>query len=400
MKLYPISFPENCLDVYYITERGEILDDNESYIKFYHSTNGFDYVPIMTLDKYKLYPVDEIIMRTILGHVPGCNGIKHIDGNNRNNNIENLKWIIEDEKWEVIEKTTIQPGEYYVSNFGGFTNKRQTFYKSSVNSRGYIIVKMMTTSFEVTSEPLHRLIAEKFVMNPDIYLYNEINHIDGDKTNNHWKNLEWVTHEMNMRHAFDMNMVHRAKGEELYLTKISVSAVHEICRLFSIYQGRAESVYHKIKETYPDVTLKMVQHIKNKECWSHISDLYWSKEELVKLQEQKIRLICNHLLMNNGDTYKTLDSLKSIVPDITKRYIELIKYKESYTDISDEYFSRGQFDNRLSESDINKIQKCLIDNNMDVSSVYMQLKNQIPNLSKKKIYAIKYKTIDEFKNGG
>ena len=46
---------------------------------------------------------------------------------------------------------------------------------------------------------LHRLIAEVFVANPNNLPH--INHIDGVKKNNHPANLEWCTHQENMRHA-------------------------------------------------------------------------------------------------------------------------------------------------------------------------------------------------------
>lgn len=242
--------------------------------------------------------------------------------------------------------------------------------------------------------------ATAFVDNPDEVLYNEINHIDGNKTNNHWKNLEWVTHDMNMKHAYNLGMIYRPKGDSVYLTKISSSTVHKICQLFVKYQGRAESVYHEIHEIDPTVTLKMVQHIKHKECWSHISDQYWSCEDLNELQEIKIRTICEYLLTYNGDTHKTVEALQKIIPDINKRFVEIIKYKESYADISDEYFKFGQFDTRLSTKDIDTIRRKLFSTGMNVSETYESLKNSICNLTKKKVYKIKYKMIDEFKNGG
>lgn len=46
---------------------------------------------------------------------------------------------------------------------------------------------------------IHRLLAQAFLPQP--FGCNEVNHKDGDKTNNSLENLEWTTHSENLRHA-------------------------------------------------------------------------------------------------------------------------------------------------------------------------------------------------------
>ena len=50
---------------------------------------------------------------------------------------------------------------------------------------------------------VHRLVAEAFIGPcPDNYV---INHKDGNKANNHYSNLEWVTQKNNIKHSILMN---------------------------------------------------------------------------------------------------------------------------------------------------------------------------------------------------
>ena len=66
------------------------------------------------------------------------------------------------------------------------------------SSTGYIHVQLVKQGKAKTIN-VHRLVANAFVPNP--YHKNEINHIDSDRSNNVFTNLEWVTHRENMIHA-------------------------------------------------------------------------------------------------------------------------------------------------------------------------------------------------------
>lgn len=53
---------------------------------------------------------------------------------------------------------------------------------------------------------VHRLVAEHLVPNPNPSLYTQVNHIDGDRSNNAASNLEWVTSSQNVKHAYSTGL--------------------------------------------------------------------------------------------------------------------------------------------------------------------------------------------------
>lgn len=54
---------------------------------------------------------------------------------------------------------------------------------------------------------VHRLVAKYYVKNPKPEEYNLINHIDGNKMNNSYKNLERCNTSINTKHAYDTGLI-------------------------------------------------------------------------------------------------------------------------------------------------------------------------------------------------
>lgn len=69
----------------------------------------------------------------------------------------------------------------------------------SKNKQGYLVVGMAINKKPRTKQ-IHRLVALTFLSNPNNL--PQVNHIDGNKQNNHVENLEWCTSSENLKHAY------------------------------------------------------------------------------------------------------------------------------------------------------------------------------------------------------
>lgn len=112
-------------------------------------------------------------------------------------------------------------GNTYSSNTyhsdGSIGVKKQYFNKY----RGYIYVRTKTKNYI-----LHRLVAKYFVKNDNNKPH--VNHKDGNKTNNHYTNLEWVTPKENNQHARNMGLTHFLRKNEGNNLKYTLEQCREV----------------------------------------------------------------------------------------------------------------------------------------------------------------------------
>jgi hypothetical protein len=79
---------------------------------------------------------------------------------------------------------------YKINEDGEIVNKRTNHkLKHSINEKGYHKVCLQKDDKKYKTG-VHRLVAKAFVSNPNNY--REVNHIDENKNNNNYRNLEWL----------------------------------------------------------------------------------------------------------------------------------------------------------------------------------------------------------------
>jgi hypothetical protein len=110
--------------------------------------------------------------------------------------------------------------DYIITEQGDVINRHTgRKLKPQPNGKGYLRVGIGKKLMFV-----HRLVAEMYVPNPDNK--PQVNHIDGDKTNNRADNLEWVSNLENRSHAVDSGLqVHGERCPWAKLTKEDVLAI-------------------------------------------------------------------------------------------------------------------------------------------------------------------------------
>jgi hypothetical protein len=111
-------------------------------------------------------------------------------------------------------------GLYQASNMGwikSLVGRKERILKPVMHSNGYMRVSLYIDK-KLQQKYIHRLVAETFLANPQNK--SEVNHLDGNKTNNHVENLEWATSSENKEHAYKTGLYPRSKkykGRKVYI---------------------------------------------------------------------------------------------------------------------------------------------------------------------------------------
>lgn len=142
------------------------------------------------------------------------------------------------EIWKPVEENPV----YYVSNLGrvktidhpvwckvnnSFSIRKGRLCTISTNNSKHYCRVSIRINNKSKAFSVHRLVAKAFIPNPENK--PQVNHIDGNKENNHVSNLEWCTNAENGKHAFDTGLRSKEKcSRNAALRKLTEEQVKNI----------------------------------------------------------------------------------------------------------------------------------------------------------------------------
>lgn len=217
-------------------------------------------------------------------------------------------------------------GLYRVHDSGEVESLRSNkFLKASRSTFGYLYVNL---SFKgnVKHCYVHRLVAEAFIPNPSNK--PQVNHIDGDKLNNHASNLEWVTYSENNRHAYSTGLKGTGEKNKLsILTNAQVLLAREnpggltdaqLAKLFNVTQGTIcsavtgrtyKNVGGKIRQAKPKAASVPMKARSEIRCLFKSGDIEYGRKALAKKYNVTVETISRilHEDKEMNSEYETCD---------------------------------------------------------------------------------------------
>lgn len=163
------------------------------------------------------------------------------------------------EQWKEVDGTD---GRILVSDQGRVKSllRDGRILKPTTDNKGYLRIKI-TLDRKPISYKVHRMVASAFVPNPNNL--PQVNHINGNKTDNSFDNLEWVTNRENAAHAIRTGLWESVLQGAKRVNNSKRKAV-------TAYNGNQTMTFESVGDAE--------RHFKSK----HISDVLKGKRQHVK----------------------------------------------------------------------------------------------------------------------
>ena len=147
--------------------------------------------------------------------------------------------------------------DYSVSASGKvFSSKTDKILKPSLDNWGYPVVSLSNGEKKRTAK-VHLLVAEAFIGPKPQGL--QVNHKDGDKTNNHVDNLEYVTPSENSLHAVRLGLTPKTYPSRQRLSSDQVEVIRalkgqklqrEVAEIFGVSREHVRDIQNGKKRRY------------------------------------------------------------------------------------------------------------------------------------------------------
>lgn len=364
--------------------RGKDVDESQSFKATYHATNGYDFALFVIKEQYRikgnpvrLFPIDEIIAMVYIPVPSELEGkrltVRHINGDTRDISLENLEWVEDIEIWKDVTYPGVEPNRYQVSNHGRVRNKKMNKILYGHNNEfGYIIIYLYKTNRDLSlppqyhyrGHPMHRIVAYEFLKKNKKFMKLDVNHIDGIKTNEYFKNLEIVDRITNNHHAYFTKLNDPKTCEGSNHASITNRECEIICEKIIEHKGHMKEILHDLHDMGIKASRSIVSLIICKYSWTDISDKYFKKDEFRQiLTESEVRKVCESLLKHKNEFDNTdivYNELKDEIPNLTQKIVYTIRDKESHRKISDQYFSKEEFRRVINEKEARLIINLLV----------------------------------------
>lgn len=155
------------------------------------------------------------------------------------------------EEWKIINGYS----NYEISSCGRIRNIKGNIRKQQTHYKGYKIISLRGDNGKRKTLKVHRLVAEAFIKNNENY--DQVNHIDTNKTNNNVENLEWCNNSQNQKHAFQ-NKLKNNHGINNPNCKLTTDQVKEILK-----NKNETSIYFAKKYNVSRSTISKIRTHKN-----------------------------------------------------------------------------------------------------------------------------------------
>lgn len=214
---------------------------------------------------------------------------------------------------------------YYITKKGEvYSSLNDMFLKQGDNGHGYKNIGLKVKNEKKWKKAyIHRLVAEAFIPNPT----NKpcVNHIDEIRSNNNFKNLEWVTHSENINHGtYIENAIKKRSASEIYVYD---------------YKG----VFLSKELSLNKATLKYLKHKETRARNKRSGNFFFMEKEVltsdtfVNAQEKHKSVVLINILSGDREIFPHLSCLKGFptinkTDWVSKKWIVSKKFKLEYYD--------------------------------------------------------------------